>query len=171
MQLPSAIIGDLHLTRFSPTKLGDDLERMLTEHRGEAVVVAGDFFVSSDAPREQRREAIHEILGAHPVVRRALAEHLDRDGSILFCGGNHDCDVGDGLTEQCLREELPLSSNGRERLATRPWFIRYGGLHIEHGHFYDPDNAPAHPLVNYRHAVADFHHVHAQWTEVVVLSE
>ena len=28
-----------------------------------------------------------------------------------------------------------------------PWFFREGGLHVEHGHLYDPDNAPAHPLV------------------------
>jgi len=29
-----------------------------------------------------------------------------------------------------------------------PWFVRAGGLHIEHGHFYDPDNSPAHPLIH-----------------------
>ena len=34
------------------------------------------------------------------------------------------------------------------RVRTSPWFFREGGLHLEHGHFYDPDNAPAHPLVN-----------------------
>lgn len=33
-------------------------------------------------------------------------------------------------------------------MRTSPWFFREGGLHLEHGHLYDPDNAPAHPLVN-----------------------
>jgi hypothetical protein len=43
-----------------------------------------------------------------------------------------------------LREALGV--NG-VRIRTSPWFWRDGDVHIEHGHFYDPDNAPAHPLV------------------------
>src|SRR5690606_21193980 len=27
-----------------------------------------------------------------------------------------------------------------------PWFVRRGGVHIEHGHLWDRDNAPLHPL-------------------------
>ena len=36
-------------------------------------------------------------------------------------------------------------------LTTFPWFIRRAGVHIEHGHFYDPDNAPNHPLSQWDH--------------------
>ena len=32
-------------------------------------------------------------------------------------------------------------------MRTTPWFFRDGNVHIEHGHLYDPDNAPGHPLV------------------------
>jgi hypothetical protein len=31
-------------------------------------------------------------------------------------------------------------------LRTAAWCVRRGSVHIEHGHLYDPDNAPAHPL-------------------------
>src|SRR6185369_877190 len=27
------------------------------------------------------------------------------------------------------------------------WFLRHGTVHVEHGHAYDPDNAPTHPLI------------------------
>src|SRR5262249_39912556 len=35
----------------------------------------------------------------------------------------------------------------RARVRVSPWFLRDGAMHVEHGHLYDPDNAPAHPLV------------------------
>lgn len=143
------VVGDLHLTRFSPEAVGNDLRRLLAEHAGERVVIAGDFFdLAGDAPKEQRKDAIRGILATMPAVRTGIGEHVDRGGELLFCGGNHDNDVGDDATRECLLEELPVAADARERLQTRPWFIREGGLHIEHGHFYDPDNAPAHPLVN-----------------------
>ena len=31
-------------------------------------------------------------------------------------------------------------------VTVEPWFLRRGDVHVEHGHLYDPDNAPAHPL-------------------------
>jgi hypothetical protein len=43
-----------------------------------------------------------------------------------------------------LLSALELSSEAP--LFVCPWFVRRGGVHIEHGHVYDPDNAPLHPL-------------------------
>jgi hypothetical protein len=50
------------------------------------------------------------------------------------------------LREALLRK-LEVSSESALEIA--PWFVRRGGVHVEHGHFYDPDNAPAHPLAEW----------------------
>ena len=60
--------------------------------------------------------------------------------------GNHDAEVGVDAFGPELASALSLTGAARERVRTSPWFFREGGLHIEHGHLYDPDNAPAHPL-------------------------
>jgi len=53
-----------------------------------------------------------------------------------------------GVVTRGTRERLLglCDLNDDARLVIEPWFIRRGGVHIEHGHAYDPDNAPAHPL-------------------------
>jgi hypothetical protein len=43
-----------------------------------------------------------------------------------------------------LLDRLDLTADAP--LTLNPWFVRRGPLHIEHGHLWDPDNAPAHPL-------------------------
>jgi hypothetical protein len=48
---------------------------------------------------------------------------------------------------EALLQKLELGSGARLELA--PWFVRRGRIHVEHGHFYDPDNAPAHPLAQW----------------------
>jgi hypothetical protein len=47
-----------------------------------------------------------------------------------------------------LRERLlpVLDVTAGARLEHCPWFVRRADIHIEHGHYYDPDNAPTHPL-------------------------
>jgi hypothetical protein len=39
-----------------------------------------------------------------------------------------------------------LELDERAPLTVERWFLRRNGLHVEHGHAYDPDNAPTHPL-------------------------
>jgi UDP-2,3-diacylglucosamine pyrophosphatase LpxH len=144
----TVVLGDLHLTRFSPDALADDVANLLDEHRGARVIVAGDFFdLVTDAPHQERRETVRAVLGAHPQVRRALGEFLEHDGDLLFCGGNHDADLGRDDVRPALLDAIAPPANRRDQLRSTPWFFREGGLHIEHGHFYDPDNTPAHPLV------------------------
>jgi hypothetical protein len=46
-----------------------------------------------------------------------------------------------------------LTGESRDRVTSSPWFVRDEGLHVEHGHFYDPDNAPAHPLIVGEHSL------------------
>lgn len=141
------VLADLHLTRRSPPEVGKDLARLLRRHAGERVIVAGDFFdLAIDMPRASRARAVAEVLAAQPVIREALARHLDGGGSLWFAPGNHDPDVGKSELRQALVDAIDPAPQARGRLHTTAWFFRDGGLHVEHGHVYDPDNAPAHPL-------------------------
>jgi UDP-2,3-diacylglucosamine pyrophosphatase LpxH len=142
------VLGDLHLVRETPPPVGEDLAGLLAAHPGARVVVAGDLFdLPAASPRMPPRAAVAAALGAHPAARAALARHLDTGGELCLVGGNHDAEVGTAGFGEALVEALGASPPARARLRTSPWFLREGGLHLEHGHLYDPDNAPAHPLV------------------------
>ncbi len=83
----------------------------------------------------------------HRALSRAGSSHqtaLGRRHALTFIGGNHDA----GVVSRGSRERLlALCELGPDApLSIEPWFIRRGAVHIEHGHVYDPDNAPAHPL-------------------------
>lgn len=141
------VIGDLHLVRDTPTEVVDDLVRLFREHQGARVVVAGDLFdLSADHPRTAPEAALQGAMATQPRARAAFAEHVDRGGELWLIGGNHDAAVGEPSLLRPLADALELSTEARPRLRSTPWFFREGGLHLEHGHLYDPDNAPAHPL-------------------------
>ncbi len=134
------VLGDLHLSSHTPKGVERDLERLLDEHGGSRVVFAGDFFdLSADAGRS-RGSARDLVSGfeAHPRARAALAKHVERGGELVFLAGNHDPEISS------VGDFFPRG------VRVSPWFFRDGGLHVEHGHLYDPDNAPAHPLASAR---------------------
>jgi predicted phosphodiesterase len=137
------VVGDLHLSRGAPKKVGDAFAKLLGDHPGSRVVVCGDFFdFSADHPTS----SVEDALGAHPLAKKSLAEHVERGGELWLAAGNHDSEVGSGDFASRLACALGLRSpQGRIRIS--PWFFRIGSVHIEHGHLFDPDNAPAHPLV------------------------
>ncbi len=142
------VLGDLHLTASSPAELGADLARLLDLHAGQQVIVVGDFFdFVVEGSNEGQGPPIEGVLGAHHSVRRALGSFLERGGRLRFASGNHDAGMGHATMRATLADALDLSYDARRRLTATPWFWREGGAHIEHGHFYDPDNAPADPLV------------------------
>jgi UDP-2,3-diacylglucosamine pyrophosphatase LpxH len=139
-------LGDLHLSRATPKPVGEAFARLLDAHAGTRVIVAGDLFdFSADHPTSDLRAS----LGAHPSARAALARHLDRPhagGALWLASGNHDADVGTGGFADRLVRALDLDPSRAENVRTTPWFFREGNLHVEHGHVFDPDNAPSHPL-------------------------
>jgi len=142
------VIGDLHLTRHTPRAVSEDLARLLADHAGEPVVLAGDFFdISTDAPHAERREAIEGVFAVHEAARRAVGRHLDQGGELILLGGNHDADLGQRDIGPALLDAVGPSPLARRRLTTCPWFWRHRGVHLEHGHLYDPDNTPGHPLI------------------------
>jgi UDP-2,3-diacylglucosamine pyrophosphatase LpxH len=125
-----------------------DLARLLEQHAGAHVIVAGDLFdLVLEAEPSRRARAIAEVLDAHPAVRAGLGGFLDRGGALTLLGGNHDADLAQPATRRALLDALRVAPEARSRLELSPWFWREEGVHVEHGHFYDPDNAPAHPLV------------------------
>lgn len=140
-------VGDLHLVGSTPEAVVRDFERLLAGVRGERVFVLGDLFdLSSEEPEAPPERALAGVLDRHPGVRRALGGHLEAGGELVLVSGNHDACVGAGSFRGTLAAALDLSLAARARLLTTPWLHREGGLHVEHGHLYDPDNAPDHPL-------------------------
>jgi len=143
----TVVLADLHLTRHTPSATVEALERFLTDHAGARIVFDGDLFDLSVESPQRREESLDEALLAHPPVRSALAGHVDRGGELWLVAGNHDAEIGGSGFRASLLSALRLSGDASSRVRTTPWFFREGGLHVEHGHLYDPDNAPAHPLV------------------------
>jgi UDP-2,3-diacylglucosamine pyrophosphatase LpxH len=144
--LRTIVLADLHLTRHTPEAVVDALVGLVEAHRGARLVFAGDLFDLSAEHPSSRPASLLEALDAQPRVRAALGEHLDRQGALWMVAGNHDAEVGTKAFEDGLFDALGSRKDTRDSLRTTPWFFREGGLHIEHGHLYDPDNAPAHPL-------------------------
>ncbi len=146
----TVVLGDLHLSSHTPRAASADLVSLLEAHRGARVVFAGDFFDMSAEGHTDRDRAVEAGLAAHPHVAAALTEHVDRSGELVFLSGNHDYEIGGA---GALTGALGLVGASRDRVKVTPWFYRQDGVHIEHGHLYDPDNAPPHPLASPRDAL------------------
>jgi UDP-2,3-diacylglucosamine pyrophosphatase LpxH len=144
----TVVLSDLHVVRDTPRDVSDDLAALVSAHPGARLVFLGDLFdLPAATPRQPHRRAVIDALGAHPAARAALARHVDTGGELWLLGGNHDAEVGTAGFDAHLADALGASAEGRAKIRTSPWFFRDGALHLEHGHFYDPDNAPPHPLV------------------------
>ncbi len=145
----TVILADLHLVRGTAPGVAADLAALVAAHAGARLVFLGDLFdLPAATPRLPPRRAVTEALGAHPAARAALGRHLDGGGELWLLGGNHDAEVGTPGFAGDLVAGLGASPGAVARVRASPWFFREGALHLEHGHCYDPDNAPAHPLVN-----------------------
>jgi len=141
------VLGDLHLTRQTPASVAADAAGVVRAHPGARIIIAGDLLdLSVDAPKASREQAIKETFDALPDVRAALGQHVESGADLWLVGGNHDADIARIERHRTVCDALRLSAEARKKLRTTPWFFREGALHVEHGHYYDPDNAPAHPL-------------------------
>src|SRR5690606_3028854 len=141
---PVLVVSDMHLSRI-PSQSAAALAELLTQHPSHELVIAGDFFeLALDPPGKDPSESIGEILSSQPELSRALARHLEAGAPLTLLAGNHDASVASAATHRQILKTLGVSRGAP--LSTFPWFIRRAGVHIEHGHFYDPDNAPTHPL-------------------------
>lgn len=141
------ILSDTHLSRGYGKRCGQELATLLRAHADCELVFAGDIFdLSLDAPTVPLRESLGRALAPHGELLDALKQHTQRGGRLTIVPGNHD----GPLFEPDLSEELRrhIQPQRAENVQVCPWFLRRGDLHIEHGHLYDPDCAPNHPLAD-----------------------
>lgn len=144
----TVVLADLHLVRDALGPVSGEVAALVRESPGARLVFAGDLFdLPASHPRLTGARAVREVLGVHGELCRALALHVDQGGELWLLGGNHDAEVGVGELRSGFLDALGPSPSGRARVRVSPWFFRDGGVHYEHGHHYDPDNAPGHPLV------------------------
>lgn len=142
---PLAIASDVHLERSGSKRSALRLAKVLHAHPGHEVVLAGDIFnLSLDAPSRDASESVSAITANYPELIQAMRQHVAAGHALTLIGGNHDAGVVTRGTRERLLELCGVTADAR--LAIEPWFIRRGDVHVEHGHVYDPDNAPAHPL-------------------------
>ena len=145
MRDPLLVLSDVHLSKRAAPEVAGDLARLVREHRGHEVVLAGDVFDLSHAPASRDpAESLLEVVRPHTSLRDALRAHLVAGDALTLIAGNHDAATTVPRVKNALLDWLELRTEAP--LAVTPWFVRRGGVHIEHGHLYDPDNAPTHPL-------------------------
>ncbi len=139
------VLSDVHLARGHDNGSAAALTRVLREHPGAELILAGDIFdLSLERADTSPREALSRVLDARPEAKRALSDHLARGGKLTFVVGNHDAAL-EGASEQEHLSRL-LGASGAHQLEVSPWFVERGSVHVQHGHLYDPDCRSGHPL-------------------------
>jgi UDP-2,3-diacylglucosamine pyrophosphatase LpxH len=142
---PIIVTSDLHLTADASAGTVRDLARLMRGNSGHEFILAGDVFnLSWEAPGRSARDSVLDLLSALPELASALRGHLAAGAPLTLLAGNHDAGLMSTEVRDALLHKLELAPDAALEIA--PWFVRRGGVHVEHGHFYDPDNAPAHPL-------------------------
>ena len=145
---PLIVASDVHLSPDATDDTASDLARLLRAHAGHEAILAGDVFNLSWEPAGNSREAaILALLRRYPDLRSALRGHLSTGSPLTLIAGNHDAELLLPGLRAALLADLELS--GSVPLEISAWFVRRATIHVEHGHFYDPDNAPAHPLAQW----------------------
>lgn len=142
---PLVILSDLHLVHGGSMGTAKAFAKLVRACAGLEIVLNGDVFgLSNDPDTREPVESVTSMLAAFPELIASLRRHLLAGFPLTFLAGNHDA----ALTVPGMRAGLlsRLELDPRAPLRIEPWFIRRGSVHVEHGHLWDPDNAPTHPL-------------------------
>lgn len=131
------LLSDVHLETAPQPEREAAVRAVLEAHPGTDVVFLGDLFEFATATTDANA-ALKQLLGANPVFCAALRGHAATGARVHWVAGNHDAALA-GL-EGAARETLGIE------VSVWPWFMRVGRVHLEHGHLFDRDNAPLHPL-------------------------
>jgi UDP-2,3-diacylglucosamine pyrophosphatase LpxH len=146
---PFIVTSDLHLSADASASTVHDLARLIRGNPGHELILAGDVFnLSWEAPGNSALGAVLSLLACYPELGRVLREQVSGGAPLTFVAGNHDAGIMAAGLREALLQKLELSQESPLEIA--PWFVRRGTVHVEHGHFYDPDNAPAHPLAEWQ---------------------
>ncbi len=145
---PLIVTSDLHLSAAASAGTARDLARLMRDNPGHEFILAGDVFnLSWEAPGRSAVDAVLDLVSALPELASALRGQLAGGAPLTLLAGNHDAGLLAAEIHDALLQKLELAPDAP--LSIAPWFVRRGGVHVEHGHFYDPDNAPAHPLAEW----------------------
>ena len=145
LERPLVVVSDTHLGPESPLSVGRDLATLINANAGAEIVLSGDVFDLSFAPRHERSaEFLATLLDRVPELGTAVHRHVSSGAPITVLPGNHDAALGERPVADVFRGRLGLAADAPVNVC--PWFVRRGDVHVEHGHVYDPDNAPVHPL-------------------------
>lgn len=140
------ILSDLHLGPTCPPDTAVAAARVIRRHPGHEVILLGDTFdLSIDPPKLDPALSVTRHLAQRPEFKEALRERLVQGTPVTLFAGNHDAQLAAPLVRNKTLDCLGL--NDRAPLACGTWCLNWEGLHLEHGHMYDPDNAQTHPLV------------------------
>src|SRR6187549_2675369 len=142
---PALLTSDVHLSPDRGRSTSRALGALMAEHRGADVHLVGDIFDLSLTPAGgMAADTLGRILATHREWVDACRNHLATGGRLCFVPGNHDAELCEPEPMAVLRSALRPADD--RQLSVAPWFHRQGSVHIEHGHVYDPDCAPNHPL-------------------------
>ena len=109
-------------------------------------MLLGDTFdLSIDPPNSDPASSVSGHLARNPAFCAALREQLNHGVPVAIFGGNHDAQLLQPHVRAAILDALGL--NDRAPLSCGLWCAERFGVHLEHGHIYDPDNAQTHPLV------------------------
>ncbi len=145
MDRPLLVLSDVHVSRKYGSEVGSRLADVLRSHRDSEVVLAGDIFdLSLDAGAVPVEQSLTGALAPHEELLSALRASIKAGQKVTFIPGNHDAGLDGTKPEETLKTLLGAPNDACVEVS--PWFIRRGDVHIEHGHLYDPDCAPDHPL-------------------------
>jgi len=126
------------------------IDRAVTQAGGRGIdVVLGGDFLDLDAPLEDAPDldaraepgALHATLATlrdHPIVFLELARSISRGARVVFVPGNHDAQLAFPAVRLAVAQALGVPYGDDRRLRFAAWFHRVDGVHVEHGHVYDP---------------------------------
>lgn len=137
------LLSDVHLETAPHPEREEAVRAALTSHPGVNVAFLGDLFEFAASPARNPDDAVAELLAANPSFCDALRAHAASGAQIHWVSGNHD--AASAGVQATARAILGVD------VTIWPWFFRVGDVHLEHGHVFDRDNAPLHPLATYDH--------------------
>jgi len=147
-QRPVLVVSDLHLGPTAPAPTDRSLGGLLERFSDHELIVLGDCFdLSLDRPDVDPLRSVAGHLEARPEFARALRERLSAGCPVTLVAGNHDAALTSPGMADGIRSLLGLQAFAP--LAVEPWCIGRFDIHLEHGHLWDPDNAPSHPLASF----------------------
>lgn len=140
------ILSDLHLGPTCPPDAAHAASCVIRRHPGHETILLGDTFdLSLDPATLDPAISVGNHLARYPDFSQALREQLRQGVPVTLLPGNHDAQLAQPQMRGKILEHLGLTD--RAPLSCGLWCVQRGGLHLEHGHVHDPDNAQTHPLV------------------------